>query len=149
MQAQGVPHDVLEAPARQTIAATAGFENMFDGAVLSSRGDWGTMLCRIDGTATDVEVPWSGAEPGAPIKLAVRAGDILVAGEEPRALSARNVLAGTVQSLRRQGPTIVARVRAGASFEVHLTPGASESLALSEGRHVWLVIKTYSWRVVV
>jgi molybdate transport system ATP-binding protein len=149
VQAQGTPHEVLDAPVRHAIATIAGFENLFEGTVLSSRADWGTMLCRIDGTTTDVEVPFSGAEPASPVRLAVRAGDILVAGEEPRALSARNVFEGTVGSLRRLGPTMVAQVDAGASFEVHLTPGACESLELMAGRQVWIVVKTYSWRVVV
>jgi molybdate transport system ATP-binding protein len=107
------------------------------------------MVCRIDGTATDIEVPYSGGQPGARVRLTVRAGDILVANEEPRGLSARNVLAGVVSSLRRQGPAVVAHVLAGPSFEVHLTPGARESLKLADGHRVWIVIKTYSWRVVI
>jgi molybdate transport system ATP-binding protein len=149
IQADGAPHEVLEAPARHGLAQIAGFENFFEAAVVSSRAEWGTMVCRIDGTATDVEVPYSGEQPGARVRLAVRAGDILVANEEPRGLSARNVLAGVVSSLRRQGPAVVAHVLAGPSFEVHLTPGARESLNLVEGRGVWIVIKTYSWRVVI
>jgi hypothetical protein len=39
---------------------------------------------------------------------------------------------------------LVARVDCGVRFEVHLTPGAQESLDLREGNTVWLVIKTYS-----
>ena len=147
VQAQGTPHEVLDAPAHHSLATLAGFENVFDGTVVSSRADLGTMLCRIDGI--DVEVPYSGATAGAAVRVAVRAGDILVAGEEPRALSARNLLEGHVRTLRRQGPTMVARVDVPLGFDVHLTQGACESLGLDEGRHVWLVIKTYSWRVVV
>lgn len=149
VQAEGTPHEVLDAPSRPTIAALAGFENLFDATVLSSRADWGTMVCRIDGTTTDVEVPFHGADDGARIRLALRAGDILVASEEPRGLSARNVLKGRVSDVRRHGPTIVAHIDAGPSFEVHVTPGARESLRIDQGRELWLVIKTYSWRVVV
>jgi len=149
IQADGAPHEVLEAPARHGLAQIAGFENVFEAVVVSSRAEWGTMVCRIDGTATDIEVPYSGGQPGARVRLTVRAGDILVANEEPRGLSARNVLAGVVSSLRRQGPAVVARVLAGPSFEVHLTPGARESLKLADGHRVWIVIKTYSWRVVI
>lgn len=148
IQADGAPHEVLDAPARHAIAQIAGFENVFDAAVVSSRAEWGTMVCRIAGTTTDIEVPYSGGHAGARVRLAIRAGDILLANEEPRGLSARNVLAGVVSSLRRQGPAIVARVLAGPGFEVHLTPGARDSLQLAEGQRVWIVIKTYSWRVV-
>jgi molybdate transport system ATP-binding protein len=147
VQTQGTPHDVLDSPAHHGLATVAGFENVYDGTVVSSRREWGTMLCRIDGV--DVEVPYSGAADGAPVRLAVRAGDILVAAEPPRALSARNVLEGRISSMRRQGAMMIAQVGAGPRFEVHLTRGACESLALAEGARVWLVIKTYSWRVVV
>jgi molybdate transport system ATP-binding protein len=145
VRAEGTPHEVLDAPARHTLATQAGFENVFDGMVTSSRPDAGTMTCRIDGL--DVEVPYSGADDGDAIRVAVRAGDILVAGEEPRAISARNILPGGVRSLRREGATMIARIAAGPEFEVHLTPAAAQTLALGEGTRVWLVIKTYSWRV--
>ena len=149
IQATGTPHDVLDAPGRHAIATMAGFENIFEATVLSARADWGTALCRLAGTTTDVEVPLDGTQHDGVVKLAIRAGDILVAVEEPRGLSARNVLNGVVETIRRDGPLVTARIRAGASFEVHVTPGASHSLALVAGRRVWLVIKTYSWRVVV
>jgi molybdate transport system ATP-binding protein len=147
VRAEGTPHEVLDAPARHTLATQAGFENVFDGLVTSSRPEAGTMTCRIDGL--DVEVPYSGADDGDAIRVAVRAGDILVAGEEPRALSARNILPGKLRSLRREGATCIARIAAGPEFEVHLTPAAVQTLALEEGTRVWLVIKTYSWRVVL
>jgi len=146
VRAEGTPHEVLDAPARHSLATQAGFENVFDGLVMSSRPEAGTMACRIDGL--DVEVPYSGADDGDAIRVAVRAGDILVAGEEPRALSARNILPGEVRSLGREGATMIARVAAGPVFEVHLTPAAAQTLALEEGSRVWLVIKTYSWRVI-
>jgi molybdate transport system ATP-binding protein len=149
VQAEGAPHDVLEAPARHSIATIAGFENVFAATVISRHPEGGTMQCRIDATTTDVEVPFSGAEVGAGVRLAVRAGDIMVAAEEPRALSARNMLQGLIAAMRRQGPTIVTTIVAGPPFEVHLTPGACQALDLREGRRVWLVIKTYSWRVVI
>jgi molybdate transport system ATP-binding protein len=147
VQTQGTPHDVLESPAHHGLATIAGFENVYEATVVSSRSEWGTMQCRIDGV--DVEVPYSGAAAGALVRLAVRAGDILVATEVPRGLSARNVLEGRVASLRREGATIIARVGAGPQFEVHLTRGACDALAMAEGARVWLVIKTYSWRVIV
>jgi molybdate transport system ATP-binding protein len=147
--ATGTPHDVLDAPGRHALATMAGFENIFDAAVLSMRPDWGTALCRLSGTTTDVEVPLPAARHDGAVKLAIRAGDILIATEPPRGLSARNVLAGVVEAVRRDGPIVAIHIRAGAPFDVHVTPGASEALGLAPGRQVWLVIKTYSWRVLV
>jgi hypothetical protein len=36
----------------------------------------------------------------------------------------------------------------GATFEVHLTPGAIDALRIESGKQVWLVIKTYSCNLV-
>ena len=155
VRAVGVPHEVLNAPAEPALARIAGFENLFAAQVLSCSAESGTMTCRIGVTGPDVEVPYSEAAPGAGVGLAVHAGDILLAGEFPRALSARNIFQGTITSMRREGPAVVAGVSAGASggasggalFLVHLTPAACDALGLAIGRTVWLVIKTYSWKV--
>ena len=83
-----------------------------------------------------------------PVRVAIRADDILLATEEPRGLSARNVLLGTLASLSPQGTTVVATVEAGERFVVHLTAGAVDSLGLRTGMPVWLVVKTHSCRIV-
>jgi molybdate transport system ATP-binding protein len=146
--ASGVPHEVLHRPEDEGLARIAGFENVFDAVVTERRPDSGTMHCTLTGSATDLEVPLSRGEPGAPVRVAVRAGDILLANEPPRGLSARNVIHGQILSLVREGPTVVARIDAGALFVVHLTPGAIEALGLALGRRVWLIVKTYSCRIV-
>jgi molybdate transport system ATP-binding protein len=146
--AQGTPHDVLDTPAYESMAKLAGFENFFDARVETVRADSGTMHCRILGGSTDLEVPLSSAPPGSTVRIAIRAGDILLASEEPRSLSARNVLPGVIRSLRREGATVIASIEAGPVFEVHLTPSACESLGLASGSRVWLVIKTYSCHLV-
>jgi molybdate transport system ATP-binding protein len=148
MLSQGTPHDVLEAPAYESLAQLVGFENFFDATVLSLNTDCGTMLCRLEGAKTEVEVPLSRIEVGSRIRIAIRAGDILIASEFPRALSARNIVPAIVISLRREGATIIAETDAGRTFEVHLTPGACHSLGLKPEQQVWLVIKTHSWRLV-
>jgi molybdate transport system ATP-binding protein len=146
--AEGSPQQVLEAPAHESLAQLAGFENFFDATVMSLRPDGGTMHCRLADGHAELEVPLARAEPGAEVRIAVRAGDILLSTEEPRGLSARNVLPGTIASIQREGATMILMVAAGCPFEVHLTPGACESLQLTAGRKVWLVIKTHSCRTV-
>ena len=138
----------MEAPAHEPLAAMAGFENFFDATVTNRSPDAGTMQCRIEPGGVPLEVPLSRAADGSPVRIAIRAGDILLATQEPRGLSARNVLRGRLASLDREGPTVMAGVEAGARFVVHLTPGASQSLQLSVGDDVWLVVKTYSCRLV-
>lgn len=145
--ADGTPHDVLQSPTEESVAQLAGFENFFDATVVTVRPDAGTMQCHLDGSGADLEVPLSAAPVGSKVRVAIRAGDILLANREPAGLSARNVLAGTIAALKREGTRIVAEVDAGSRFVVHLTPGAVESLELAVGRRVWLVVKTHSCRL--
>jgi molybdate transport system ATP-binding protein len=147
--ASGSPHDVLDRPADRVLATLAGFENVFDATVMERRDRAGTMHCRLIGADVELEVPLTQGEIGAPIRVAIRAGDILVANREPSGLSARNVLPGRLVDLTAEGPTMIAQVDAGpgARLIVHLTPGGVESLGLAAGGNVWLIIKTYSCRI--
>jgi len=145
--ASGSPHEVLDHPSQAPLAELAGFENVFDATVTTRRARTGTMHCVLSGTSTELEVPVGVAQVGDHIRVAIRAGDILVADREPVGLSARNVLAGTVVEFRMHGPTVVTTIDAGARFVVHLTPGGADTLALRPGSRAWLVIKTYSCRI--
>jgi molybdate transport system ATP-binding protein len=153
--ASGTPHEVLDRPEHSVLANLAGFENVFDAVVIGRRERAGTMECRLNGSAgpqsgtgPTLEVPLNATSVGSAIRIAIRAGDILVGTEEPRGLSARNVLRGRIAELTAQGPTMVAVVDAGARFVVHLTPTGVEALHLKPGDHVWLIVKTYSCRIV-
>jgi molybdate transport system ATP-binding protein len=173
----GSPHEVLDQPQLRALATLAGFENVFDAVVVDRRERSGTMLCRIvaantgaafpppdgygegrpsttrdggmrpTGDPPDLEVPLATSAPGEPVRIAVRAGDILLANREPQGISARNVLRGTLTNISRQGPTMVATLDAGAPFIVHVTPDAIDTLGLRVGEAAWLVIKTYSCRL--
>ena len=144
MLAQGTPQQVLQAPRHELLAQLAGFENIFDAAMTAAHEDSGTMTCRLAGSAVELEAPLARVAPGSPVRLAVRAGDILLATEPPRALSARNILPGTLRSLARKDVAVIATVDCGVPFEVHLTPGALKHLGLHVGQPVWLIVKTYS-----
>ena len=145
--AAGTPHDVLEMPEQASLAQLAGFENVIQANVLARKAEAGTMVCRLAETSVDLEVPLARGATGSAIHIAIRAGDILLATEPPRGLSARNILRGRLASLTRDGAAMVATVDAGARFVVHLTPSAADGLGLTIGQDVWLVIKTYSCRV--
>lgn len=144
--ADGTPQEVMHAPPHESIAQLAGFENILDATVRALRRDAGTMECELTASGTEIEAPLADLPVGTAIRLAIRAGDIMVAVERPRGLSARNLLPGTIRRLVEEGTTVIATIDAGAPFEVHLTPGARQSLRLAEGTEVWLVIKTHSLR---
>jgi molybdate transport system ATP-binding protein len=142
--ADGTPQQVMETPTRGGVAQLAGFENILDAVVTSRQPEAGVMVTRVAGTHVDLETPIAPVEAGDPIRVAVRAGDILLATERPRGLSARNLLPGTVASLTREGAFVRADVDVGVPIEVHITPTAADTLGLHAGHAVWIVIKTHS-----
>jgi molybdate transport system ATP-binding protein len=146
---EGAPMEVLEAPRRKRLAQAAGFENLFHGTVVDLREADGVMRVRLNEGPCEIEVPLGYAAVGDQVHVAIRAGDILLATSQPRDLSARNVLEGRITAIETRGSVVRARVDcAGAEFIVHLTPGATRSLELAEGRRVWLVLKTHSAHLV-
>jgi molybdate transport system ATP-binding protein len=141
---EGTPREVLDAPRRKRLAQAAGFENLLSGTVMDLREADGVMRVRLANSACEIEVPLGYASPGDSVRVAIRAGDILLATEHPKGLSARNVLEGKIASLERRGTLAVARVDCGVAFTVHVTPGAERTLDLAAGKKVWLVLKTHS-----
>jgi len=144
----GVPMDVLDAPRRKRLAQAAGFENLLTGTVLDLREADGVMRLRLGETACEIEVPLSHAAAGDRVRVAIRAGDILLATERPHGLSARNVIEGRIASMEPRGTMVLARIDCGVTFSAHVTPGAVRALELAAGRQVWLVLKTHSCHLV-
>jgi len=144
----GTPREVLDAPRKKRLAQAAGFENLLAGVVVDLREADGVMRVRLAESACEIEVPLGYAMPGDAVRVAVRAGDILLAAERPVGLSARNVLEGRIASLEQRGTFVAANVDCGAMFTVHVTPGAVRALDLAVSRAVWLVLKTHSCHLV-
>jgi molybdate transport system ATP-binding protein len=144
----GAPMEVLRAPRRKKLAQAAGFENLLKATVLDLREADGVMRVRLGESACEIEVPLGYAAVGSRVQVAIRAGDILLATEQPHALSARNVMEGRILSLEQRGTMVVARVDCGVTFIVHVTPGAARALDLSAGQLAWLVLKTHSCHLV-
>ncbi|HEV7513767.1 MAG TPA: molybdenum ABC transporter ATP-binding protein [Candidatus Acidoferrum sp.] len=147
----GTPHEVLDAPRRSSLAQASGFENLFSCVVTELREADGVMRVQLVHGGCEIETPLGHATAGTAVRLAIRAGDILLATERPYGLSARNVMAGRIIWLEQRGKMFVARVAADADgavvFTVHLTLGAKRALELEVNRPVWLALKTHSCHV--
>jgi molybdate transport system ATP-binding protein len=147
----GTPQEVLDAPRRSSLAQASGFENLFSGVVTEFREADGVMRVQLVHGGCEIETPLGHATLGSAVKLAVRAGDILLATERPYGLSARNVIAGKIAALEQRGTIVVAQVAvdsdAAVVFTVHLTLGAKRALELEVNQPVWLALKTHSCHV--
>jgi molybdate transport system ATP-binding protein len=148
--ARGEPHEVFGAPVKASVARLTGVENMFDGRVLSRSESASTMLVEllgVAGGACRVEVPLGRARTGESVSVAVRSGDILLATEELRGLSARNQFAGRISLIERRSEQTLVHVESGVHWIASVTRQSLEELRLEVGKTVWLAFKTYSCRI--
>ncbi|HEX8853390.1 MAG TPA: TOBE domain-containing protein, partial [Pyrinomonadaceae bacterium] len=151
--AEGEPEAVFAAPLRASVARLTGVENIFEGRVLDegeAHGDDGATM-RIELSSVEgvcqIEVPRARVGADGCLTVAVRSGDIMLATEEPRGLSARNILAGSITGIEQRGGETLVRVRCGVEWVSSLTRRSVEELELHAGRPVWLAFKTYSCRL--
>ena len=150
VEAQGPPLDLLLSAAVAR-GQEAGLENLRPGRIAGHDEAAGITRIALEGGG-QVAVPLSADRPvGAAVTLSIRAEDILVAAAEPSGISARNVYAARVRSVRRAGADVVVRCSVETEeppWLVRLTPAAVEALGIAEGRSVWLAVKSHSVRLV-
>lgn len=146
--AQGLPINVMRTPYRQSMAQLVGFENLFDGVVVGVREKQGTMICRMAETSIEIQASLTSITPGSPIHVGVKADEILLSVNQPGILSACNVIQGRIKQLDSLGQHLEARIDAGAEFRVHLPAVSPESMNLTRGDNVWMIIRPQSCHLV-
>ncbi len=144
--ATGEPGEIFGGPVTGSIARLTGVENVFDGLVLHRNAGAGTMRVRISdqGGVCELDVPVGKEEEGERVMVAVRSGDILLATEELRNTSARNILRGHIKAIEERGARSIVRVESGVTWDTSVTWQAVSALGLVQGQEIWLAIKTNS-----
>jgi molybdate transport system ATP-binding protein len=148
--AEGEPHEVFGAPVKASVARLTGVENIFEGTVLSRSEEAWTMTVELRGEGGDacrVEVPLGRARVGERVCVAVSSGDVLLALDEPRGLSARNVLAGRVARVEERAEQMLVHVASGVTWAASVTRQSVREMKIETGKQVWLAFKTYSCRL--
>ncbi|MCI0489294.1 MAG: molybdenum ABC transporter ATP-binding protein [Blastocatellia bacterium] len=142
----GEPLEVFGSPVTASIARLTGVENIFEGRVMGKNEAGGTMSVEVTdgGGVCRLDVPFGREAAGQSVKVAVQSGDILLATEEPRSTSARNILCGRIATIEDKGNRTLVRVASGVMWNVSVTRQAVEELKLSAGQDVWLAVKTHS-----
>ncbi|MGH7824092.1 MAG: molybdenum ABC transporter ATP-binding protein [Candidatus Binatia bacterium] len=143
--AQGVPRDVLRSTAALKELEEDPIENVFNVTWIECNPHEGTSRVRFE-SGQEVVVRYVPQPSSRTIQIQVSADDILVATRRPEAISAANVLSGTVRQLESVDGQTLLTVDAGDLFCVRLTHAAVDRLGLTEESPVFLIIKTRSFR---
>jgi molybdate transport system ATP-binding protein len=144
--AAGEPSEIFSGPVTASVARLTGVENVFDGVITHRNIEAGMMTVRIrdkDGES-ELEIPLAKESHGDRVRVAIRSGDILLATEELRSTSARNILCGEIRTIEERSNLVLVRVRSGVTWAVSVTAQAVRELRLTPGQKIWLAIKTHS-----
>lgn len=104
-------------------------------------------LTHLDHCGQRLSVPLNDLPPGQRIRLRVRARDVAIATERPRAISTRNILAGRIVQLVSEAETPFAEILVDVGEGVvraRITRQAVDELALEAGIEVFALIKSIS-----
>ena len=143
IEASGPAASLLSSRRLATIDPLASFDNVLEGVVEAGGSSGTARLCLPGGGV--LFVPAGGPAGRAVYSLAPE--DVLLAAHPLDRVSARNVLAGEVDSVDLRGGDALVFARAGGvSWRAHLTEEAVRELDLAPGRPVWLAIKTQAFR---
>lgn len=145
--AQGEPRDTLTRPEVFPITEDEGFENILTGTV--DYHTESTTVVRL-GTADNAPrliIPHTDRLPGAQLLMGIPAHEIILAREHPQGISARNILPGTIRSIRQTAAGQLVTISLAADIPpvtAELTSDAVEDLTLQQGEQVFMVLKTRS-----
>lgn len=144
---------IADGPVTETLArldlgpATGRFEA---GVVLAGRiiaHDNRFQLSEIDVGGAKIAVPVVAAAVGSPVRLRVRARDVILATERPNNVSSRNILEGTVIEIVEEPDTAFAEtlIEVGAGrLRARLTRRSVAELGLAPGARVYCMVKSTS-----
>ncbi|MDE2184307.1 MAG: molybdenum ABC transporter ATP-binding protein [Alphaproteobacteria bacterium] len=138
IRAQGSVFDLLTDV--DQIAGVPPLGAVIEATVAEHRGDGLTRLS-FDGGSLFVRRLAQAA--GGRLRVRLRAEDIMLACEEPRAISANNVLTSMVDAIRRHGDDVDVQLRCGGTRLVaRITHASQERLGLEPGRAVFAIVKS-------
>lgn len=120
------------------------------GAVLDTavlRHDEAFGMTVLGSLAGEIRVPLLATPVGAPVRVRIRARDVMIATERPVGLSALNILPGTIVAIEPgEGPTVEIGLDCnGATVLARITEQSRQTLGLRLGRQVFAVVKTVSF----
>jgi molybdate transport system ATP-binding protein len=142
---QGKPLEVFNAPLNVPAAQVVGTENILMGTIAEHQAEQGISI--VDLEKCRIIIPRADLPTGSRVTLGIRADDIIVSREPITRTSARNLLAGKVRHLLRDGEGVELVADCGVDLKVRITPQAAQTLELAPGVDVFLLIKASSCHI--
>jgi len=149
--AEGRPGNVLTDPRIFPVAEHLDFENLLRGQVERQDKETAQIVLNTEGEADlRLTAVAKRLQEGQPVMIGVRAEDIILATVRPEGLSARNILPGTIQSIRvgsNDSTVALSLAREMPDILVRLAIPTVHALGLEAGQSVFLVMKARACHV--
>ena len=142
---QGKPLEIFNAPLNVPAARVVGTENILVGQVAAHQPEEGISI--VDLGQCRMVIPGVQLAEGTRVTLGIRAEDIIISRERINRTSARNMIAGSVKHLLRDGESVELVADCGIDLKVRITPQAEHALELSPGVEIYLLIKASSCHI--
>jgi molybdate transport system ATP-binding protein len=142
--AQGDLSSISRSPALRAIVGPQALGAVVDGWVQESETP-GSGLTEIRVGNGTLRLQHRGAQAGQRVRVQLLARDLILASQEPRGLSVRNQLRGTVQSISADADSDLVEIDiGGATVVARITQEATLELQLQTGLAVWVLVKSVS-----
>ncbi|MBV0892321.1 molybdenum ABC transporter ATP-binding protein [Paracoccus sp. Z118] len=137
----GPLEDLLSDPATAALLDSDEVGAVLPGRVAGHEGDG---LTRIASPAGDLLVPGLAAPVGYPVRVRIRAAEVIVSLVPPQDSSALNVLPATVSRIEGDGPMVLVQLRlpGGAALLARITRRSVAALGLAPGTACHATIKS-------
>jgi molybdate transport system ATP-binding protein len=139
--AEGPVFDMLADLEVSAVTGSPSFGAVIDARVAAHREGEGLSVLTFNGG--QLIVPLLRRDIGQRLRVRIRAEDVMLATDEPRTISANNVLLCSVSGLRETGATHDVQLLCGqARFVARITRASSQRLGLKPGMPVFAIAKS-------
>jgi molybdate transport system ATP-binding protein len=140
---QGPPLSVLSESASTPLIGQAEIPNILEVVVSSQDSQKG--ITTVQTEQTTLAVSYFPCQKGERLLLNLPASEIIIANQEPKGLSARNILPGKIIEIHTLGHKKLVIVDAGVKLSVEVVTASIARLGLNPGVNVFLIIKASSF----
>ncbi len=140
--AEGSPNILLGHPDVKKLSDFNAFENFLEGIVISEDSE--NYVTTVAVGDVNFLVSHTGSSIGSKIILSIRASDVILSGEIPSALSARNVIKATVSDVHFSEKAVLVECDFGEKMLVEITRQAQQQLDINKTSLIYLIVKASS-----